>query len=1388
MSGLFLSSDVLDGGLNALALANKIVLCSTDVPASYTAASSAKQLAVSTFAIGSVFPSSGIADAFDGRSITSVNVSTGTFTATGTPQVWAVLDDANARMLCYGPMIASTASVTSGSTFYLDAIKIDMPGASYTFPQTFAPPAVDMNFAADRYFANSTTFSPVFLAHFDGVDGSTSFTDSSTAAHTITPVGDAQIDTAQSKFGGASALFDGTGDRLTLDGSQDFVFGTGNFTIDFWIRFSTVTTSRLVTFGSSTNGSIAYFNISMRADLGNIFAVEYLNVREIAGTTSATTGQWYHVAVTRSGGSLKLFVNGIQEGSTFSSSDDFKLETSDEPYIGSTHGGTFVVDGWIDELRIIKGYAAWTVNFVPPTSAYSGSAITTFATNVSRSHLLLHMDGVDASTNFADAAGRHNVTANGNAQIDNAQSKFGGTSALFDGTGDYLLLDGRSDFAFGTGDFTIDFWFRVAGAAGTRYSLYDSRDTQPQVAVAIYIEIDDKIQFYVNGGLRIASTTSIVANTWYHLAVTRASGSTRLFLNGVQESSTYSDSFSYINGVNRPTVGILGDSLNSSLNGWIDELRVIKGYAAWTANFVPPTSAYTDNGAVDAYTFLSCTRASIGYAKTFDGKLVQFGTNQLRITSAGLLVEDARTNVALDSQDASSGNWGKYDGTVTTDQTAAPDGTVTADKWTEDTNNDRHPLYQTGGFTFTSSVQYTASIYVKAGSGTNSRYIGFGVRTQLPSNRGIVFDTQTGAITDTNGGITYSAAVESLANGWFRICLTLTGDGGTGIVQEVSGSNSATPSYSFGMPTYTGNSSFIYVWGAQFEAGSFVSSYIPTAGGSATRADDAVVAIGALEATVRLAAASLRFDVDVMPAVYSFIPFYMGSNAVLKTFGASNSITLYDGTGVTATLGSSRTWTSSGGNKVAAAWSGTTSSVVAAGGTVGNGTSAIVATDPRTDIAYQQGQSSAIKTYMRRFTAWNTRLADGVLQDLTRPDPQYPLPSIDLRFTSGDYWTAGVSGTDPTTYLTCSRASTGYGTNANGTLASFSTNTLRITSLGLLVEDARTNLIPRSQEIDNASWTKDNLTGVTADATAAPDGTTTADLIIPNTSNTFHRVQQPQVGTSGAIAIVESVYAKAGGYSWIQMQTASTTAFFNVSTGAVGTTTGSPTTSVETLANGWFRFSITGLGSVGIPTVMYVLVSNADNVTSFAGNGTSGVYVWGAQYEEAAFASSYIPTTTVSVTRAADVVTCAGNLEAVLITNLFSVVFDIKRNSLNNDNQPTFLADSTQGVQFLKVTGSDNVTFECGYGVGGNNSVAIGNSATMTGGAKISHARSTAGNSLVGGGGTVSTDAINDTLLMTSGNVKLGYGSGRQIDGYFRRLTVWNSKLADGTLKALTAP
>lgn len=188
-----------------------------------------------------------------------------------------------------------------------------------------------------------------------------------------------------------------------------------------------------------------------------------------------------------------------------------------------------------------------------------------------------HMDGADAATTFTDSTARaHTVTGNDNAQIDTAQSQLGRSSVLFDGTSDYLNLDGSSDFAFGTGDFAIKLWVRL-NTTGITQVLYDGRPagTASGSYPDLYISSGNVLKYDTPGTNRITGTSALTTGIWYYIVLTRASGSTRLFLNGVQEGSTYSDSTTYVNGTSRPTVGTEGNvPTNNELNGWIDDIHV----------------------------------------------------------------------------------------------------------------------------------------------------------------------------------------------------------------------------------------------------------------------------------------------------------------------------------------------------------------------------------------------------------------------------------------------------------------------------------------------------------------------------------------------------------------------------------------------------------------------------------------------------------------------------------------------------------------------------------------------------------------------------------------------------------------------------------------------
>ena len=200
------------------------------------------------------------------------------------------------------------------------------------------------------------------LLHGDGTNGSTTITDSSPSPKTVTAVGNAQISTTQSKFGGASIAFDGSGDYLSIPASSDFLFGTGAFTIEAWIYLLATGQQHVYEARTSGNGVLLYVNALTQLSF-------YSNgATRLTGETVAT-GQWNHIAVTRSSGETKLFLNGTPSASIFYDSQYYNSPTT-SIFIGTNGVGGSYVNGYIDDLRITKGVARYTSNFTPPTAPF----------------------------------------------------------------------------------------------------------------------------------------------------------------------------------------------------------------------------------------------------------------------------------------------------------------------------------------------------------------------------------------------------------------------------------------------------------------------------------------------------------------------------------------------------------------------------------------------------------------------------------------------------------------------------------------------------------------------------------------------------------------------------------------------------------------------------------------------------------------------------------------------------------------------------------------------------------------------------------------------------------------------------------------------------------
>ena len=258
-------------------------------------------------------------------------------------------------------------------------------------------------------------------------------------------------------------------------------------------------------------------------------------------------------------------------------------------------------------------------------------------------------------------------------------------------------------------------------------------------------------------------------------------------------------------------------------------------------------------------------------------------------------------------------------------------------------------------------------------------------------------------------------------------------------------------------------------------------------------------------------------------------------------------------------------------------------------------------------------------------------------------------PALDLNF-------ARTKALDPR--ITYTRASTGTFVGSDGLIKTAAINAPRFDhnpttgeSLGLLVEEARTNTWTRSEEFNDAVWTKTDTT-VTSNAATAPDGSLTADKLIASATTAVHSMQRVKGLNSPSWT---TIYLKAAEYTICDVRDINLDTVFRIDLTS-GALSESPAFvgklyanqyGVDAVGNGWYRIRIgrsTADGVINNPVLIY-----PNGAASYLGDGTSGIFIWGAQAEASAFPTSYIPTTTATVTRAADVTSISGTNYASFI-------------------------------------------------------------------------------------------------------------------------------------------
>ncbi len=302
--------------------------------------------------------------------------------STSLQSYWDMDEPSGTRIDNFGNAnLSQINGVLFGAGAKRNAASFNSTNSQYLILQNTASVATgDVDFSISTWFYLTTTGNYTIISkrdkaddevtallHMEGAHGSTTFVDSSLNAQTITTAGNVSIDTSNKKLGSSSAKFDGAGDYLTIKSSSTTSIGTDDFTVDFWLNM----TSHSAEKGLFGGGGVNNFAWNWHNTAGGRFDLA------IGGTTKSesyatTTAQWLHMAMTRSSGFVRVFVDGVEE-TNFTAAGSV---TNSDINIGSNRSGTsaFSVDGYIDEFRFINGRSVWNNNFTVPTSQYSNPA------------------------------------------------------------------------------------------------------------------------------------------------------------------------------------------------------------------------------------------------------------------------------------------------------------------------------------------------------------------------------------------------------------------------------------------------------------------------------------------------------------------------------------------------------------------------------------------------------------------------------------------------------------------------------------------------------------------------------------------------------------------------------------------------------------------------------------------------------------------------------------------------------------------------------------------------------------------------------------------------------------------------------------------------------
>ena len=607
------------------------------------------------------------------------------------------------------------------------------------------------------------------------------------------------------------------------------------------------------------------------------------------------------------------------------------------------------------------------------------------------------------------------------------------------------------------------------------------------------------------------------------------------------------------------------------------------------------TTSYTGNGSSGAYVWgwqISTTTFYPYTATTTSAAVVN-------AAPLGLLVEEARTNLITYSNDLSTAPFtAKVNITVTLNAAVSPDGSSNAQKIaataTAVTNF-------TTAATAVTATAATYSIYVKQGTGATTANV-FGLYNSTTATTLVL-----GTLNFSTGVWTYSTGstgviVQNVGNGWWRLCISASsgitsGDSVLGWLGWTGGAATAGDYY--------------YAYGVQIEAGAFATSYIPTTSAQVARNVDSVTSSSISSWYNQSAGTALvQADTIVPNGTVNSFPgqFQFDDGTSTNRIGdfvnapVNNAVSLRrDVASVSLSTATVNATTPGLTFKCANAWTTSLLTMALNGGTVASVANTALPTVNRLVLGRYD---SYLNGHISYFAYYPYALPSAQLQTLSAATTALPAYSLNFLTTTT---------LDPS--LTFTRGSTAQYYNQSGLLTS------------------NENLFLYSQDFTQSFWTKTTST-VTSSATTAPDGTSTGTKFIPNNGASSNAYLSQQLTITSGNYYCISFYAKPAGFRYMEVNGDAisgripVTAYFDLQNGVVTQLSGG-TASIQSVGNGWFRCVAIGLSSSTV-TQPFIRCS-ANGTTAATGDGTSGVYIWGAQMQQGTQVSVYNPTTSAAV-------------------------------------------------------------------------------------------------------------------------------------------------------------